>query len=161
MVVCIERKKWQQAMALYQADLQRGRVSLGNREVIDVQQALQLGWRPRTPEEEEDSDEPEYQEVDLTQEWSGLEQPLGRIRNILSKTIELIGVVPTMGKTRGERMGEVLAVLSTSQGAEKGREAPVVKIFSEKWSWAELEGLPISEVHNTIMKKLKGTPEAL
>jgi hypothetical protein len=45
------------------SDLQRGRVSLGTREVIEVQRALQLGWRPTTPEEE---DEPEYHEVDLT-----------------------------------------------------------------------------------------------
>jgi hypothetical protein len=84
--------------------------------------------------------------VDLTQEWSA---------------IELSGIVPSMGRARGEAVGKVPAVPSTSQGAEKGREAPVVKIFSEKLSWAELEGQPISKVHDTIVKKLKGTPEAL
>jgi hypothetical protein len=31
----------------------------------------------------------------------------------------------------------------------------------EKSLWAELEGQPISEVHDAIVKKLKGTPEAL
>jgi hypothetical protein len=107
---------------------------------------LQLGWRPTTPEEEEDSDEPEYYEVDLTQEWN---------------TIEPSGIVPSMGKTRGEGVGEVLAIPSTSQGAEKVRETPAVRTFSEKSSWAELEGQPISKVHDAIVKKLKGTPEAL
>jgi hypothetical protein len=66
-----------------------------------------------------------------------------------------------MGRARGEGVGEVPAVTSTSQGAEKLRETPALKIFSEKSSWAELEGQPISEVHDAIVKKLKGTPEVL
>jgi hypothetical protein len=117
---------------------------LGTGEVVEVQRALQLGWRPTTPEEEEEEDKPEYHEVDLMQEWN---------------MIGLSGIVPSMGRARGEGVGEVPAVPSTSQGAEKVREAPVVKIFLEKSSWAELEGQPISKVHEAIMKKLKGTPK--
>jgi hypothetical protein len=149
-------------LTLYQTDLQRGRVSLSTGEVVDVQRALQMGWRPTTPEEEEGSDVPQYHEVDLTQEWSEPEVPMGSIRNVLSKSMESIGIVPTMGNIRskrsmkGERAGEVSAVPSTSQGV-----APVSKIFTEKSSWAELEGQPIAEVHDAIVKKLKSTPEAL
>jgi hypothetical protein len=112
---------------------------LGTREVVEVQRALQLGWRPTTPQEEEQEEEPEYHEVDLTQEWN---------------TIEPSGIVPSMGRARGEGVGKVPTVPNTSQGAEKVRETPAVKIFSEKSSWAELEGQPISEVHDAIVKKL-------
>jgi hypothetical protein len=90
-------------LTLYQTDLQRGRVSLGTGEVVDVQRALQMGWRPTTPEEEEGSDGPQYHEVDLTQEWGELEIPMGSSRNVVSKAMESSGIVPTMGNIRSEK----------------------------------------------------------
>jgi hypothetical protein len=75
---------------MYQADLWQGKVMLGTGEIVDVYQALQLGWRPTASEEENEQDGPKCQEVDLTQEWSEPELAISSIRSMLSKAMELI-----------------------------------------------------------------------
>jgi hypothetical protein len=43
-------------LSLYQAGIQQGQVNLGTGEIVDVQQALQLGWRPTMPKEEDNQE---------------------------------------------------------------------------------------------------------
>jgi hypothetical protein len=65
-------------LTMYQADLRRGKVTLGTGEIVDVYQTLQLGWRPTMLGDKNEQGRPEYQEVDLTQEWSEPEPVIKR-----------------------------------------------------------------------------------
>jgi hypothetical protein len=70
---------------MYQADLWQGKLTLGTGEVVDIYQAMQLGQRTMTREEDDEQDDPGYHEVDLTQEWSETEPAISSICGMLSK----------------------------------------------------------------------------
>jgi hypothetical protein len=76
-----------------------------------------LGWRPTTPEREDDDEIPELKELDLTQEWSEPEYLMPGMQSVFGRVIEWLGVIPSIGRgPRGDmEAGEIQLVPSTSQ----------------------------------------------